>query len=87
VAAPSSTVAAFALAEALGDAPLEALTLAAEIGGDTDTVAAICGAVLGAHHGVGGLPADLLDTVLRVNRLDPAPVADGLLKLRHGSRP
>ncbi len=84
VAAQESVVAAFALAEALGDAPLDALTLAAGIGGDTDTVAAICGAVLGAHHGVGGLPADLLDTVRRVNRLDPAPVADGLLKLRHG---
>lgn len=85
VAAQESVVAALALAEALGDEPLDALTLAAGIGGDTDTVAAICGAVLGAHHGVGGLPADLLDTVLRVNRLEPAPVADGLLKLRHGS--
>jgi ADP-ribosylglycohydrolase len=87
VAAQESVVAAFALAEALGDAPLDALTLAAGIGGDTDTVAAICGAVLGAHHGVAGLPADLLDTVRRVNRLDLAPVADGLLALRHGSRP
>jgi ADP-ribosylglycohydrolase len=87
VAAQESVVAAFALAEALGDHPVEALTLAAEIGGDTDTVAAICGAVLGAHHGVGGLPADLLDTVVRVNHLDLAPVADGLLELRHGSRP
>jgi ADP-ribosylglycohydrolase len=87
VAAQESVVAAFALAEALGDDPVEALTLAAGIGGDTDTVAAICGAVLGAHHGVDGLPTDLLDTVLQVNRLDPAPVADGLLKLRHGSRP
>jgi ADP-ribosylglycohydrolase len=85
VAAQESVVAAFALAEAVGDNPLDALTLAAGIGGDTDTVAAICGAVLGAHHGVGGLPADLLDTVLRVNRLDLAPVADGLLKLRPGS--
>lgn len=87
VAAQESVVAAFALAEALGDTPVDALTLAAEIGGDTDTVAAICGAVLGAHHGVGGLPADLLDTVRRVNRIDLAPVADGLLELRHGSRP
>ena len=84
VAAQESVVAALALAEALGDEPVEALTLAAEIGGDTDTVAAMCGAVLGAHHGVNGLPADLLDTVRRVNRLDLAPVVDGLLKLRHG---
>ena len=59
-----------------------ALTTAASIGGDTDTVAAICGAVLGACHGVDGLPSDLLDTVVRVNRLDLAPVVDGLLDLR-----
>ncbi len=84
VAAQESVVAAFALAEALGDDPLRALTLAAGIGGDTDTVAAMCGAVLGARHGVAGLPADLLDTVVRVNRLDLAPVVDGLLKLRTG---
>lgn len=84
VAAQESVVAAFALAEALGDDPLCALTLAAGVGGDTDTVAAMCGAVLGARHGVAGLPADLLDTVVRVNRLDLAPVVDGLLKLRTG---
>ncbi|MCH6164653.1 ADP-ribosylglycohydrolase family protein [Pseudonocardia alaniniphila] len=82
VAAQESVVAAFALVEALGTEPLDALTLAAELGGDTDTVAAICGAVLGAHHGVAGLPADLVATVCRVNSLDLAPVADGLLELR-----
>jgi ADP-ribosylglycohydrolase len=86
VAAQESVVAAFALAAARGDDPMDALTLAAEIGGDTDTVAAMCGAVLGACHGVCGLPIDLLDTVQRVNRLDLAPVADGLLTLRHGRR-
>jgi ADP-ribosylglycohydrolase len=82
VAAQESVVAAFALVEALGTDPLDALTLAAGLGGDTDTVAAMCGAVLGAHHGVTGLPADLLGTVCRVNRLDLAAVADGLLELR-----
>lgn len=82
VAAQESVVAAFALVEARGDDPREALTLAAGLGGDTDTIAALCGAVLGARHGTAGLPADLLDTVLRVNRLDLAPVADALLGLR-----
>jgi ADP-ribosylglycohydrolase len=83
VAAQESVVAAFALAEARGDDPLAALTTAAGVGGDTDTIAAICGAVLGAQHGAGGLPADLLDVVLRVNRLDLDPVVDGLLALRN----
>jgi ADP-ribosylglycohydrolase len=86
LAAHESVVAAFALVAALGDDPLAALTTAAGIGGDTDTVAAICGAVLGARHGVAGLPADLVATVLRVNALDLEPVADDLLALRHGPR-
>ncbi len=56
VAANESVVAAFALVEALGSDVRAALTTAASLGGDTDTIAAICGAVLGAHHGVAGLP-------------------------------
>jgi ADP-ribosylglycohydrolase len=82
VAAQESVVAAIALAEALGDDPLDALTMAAEIGGDTDTVAAMCGAILGAQHGVDGLPADMVETVRRVNNLDLEPLVDDLLKLR-----
>jgi len=86
VAAQESVVAAIALAQALGEDPASALTLAAEIGGDTDTVAAVCGAILGAHHGMSGLPAHLADRVREVNGLDPAALVDGLLQLRgnHG---
>jgi ADP-ribosylglycohydrolase len=43
-----------------GDRPLEALQEAIGAGGDTDTIAAILGAWLGARHGEAGLPADLL---------------------------
>jgi len=82
VAAQESVVAAIALAEALGDDPMAALTLAAEAGGDTDTVAAMCGAILGAHHGIDGLPADLVDKVRQVNNLHLEPLVDDLLKLR-----
>ncbi len=82
VAAQESVVAAIALAECLGDSPMDALTLAAGIGGDTDTVAAMCGAILGAQYGVEGLPAELVDTVRRVNGLDLEALVDDLLKLR-----
>jgi ADP-ribosylglycohydrolase len=82
VASQESVVAAFALAEGLGADPAEALRTAAGLGGDTDTMAAICGAILGARHGMAGLPADLLARVCQVNSLDLAPVVDGLLKLR-----
>jgi ADP-ribosylglycohydrolase len=82
VAAQESVVAAIALAESLGDDPTEALTLAAQIGGDTDTVAAMCGAILGAQHGLAGLPDDMVATVRRVNNLHLEPLVDDLLKLR-----
>jgi ADP-ribosylglycohydrolase len=85
VASQESVVAAFALAEALGDDPAAALRLAAGLGGDTDTVAAICGAMLGAVHGVRAIPADLTETVLRVNGLDLGPLVDELLVLRRGT--
>lgn len=40
-----------------------ALQTAISIGNDTDTVAAIAGALLGARYGVSGLPSDLADRV------------------------
>jgi ADP-ribosylglycohydrolase len=83
VAAQESVVAAFALVEALGSSPADALTTAAGLGGDTDTIAAIAGAILGARHGLSGLPADLVAQVRGVNDLRLEPVVDGLLELRH----
>ncbi|MGI5130985.1 ADP-ribosylglycohydrolase family protein [Pseudonocardia sp. CA-107938] len=82
VAANESVVAAFALVDVFGSDVRTALTTAASLGGDTDTVAAICGAVLGAHHGAAGLPGDLLAQVRQVNQLDLDPIVDGLLALR-----
>lgn len=82
VAAQESVVAAIALAAGLGDDPATALLTAAEIGGDTDTVAAMCGAILGAQHGLAGLPADMVAQVRAVNRLELEPLVDDLLKLR-----
>ena len=83
VAAQESVVAAFALVEALGSSPIDVLTTAAGLGGDTDTIAAIAGAILGAHHGLSGLPADLVAEVRRVNDLRLEPIVDGLLELRY----
>jgi ADP-ribosylglycohydrolase len=83
VAAQESVVAAFALVEALGSSPAGVLTTAAGLGGDTDTIAAIAGAIVGAHHGLSGLPADLVAEVRRVNDLQLEPIVDGLLELRY----
>ncbi|MGC7101303.1 ADP-ribosylglycohydrolase family protein [Amycolatopsis lurida] len=87
VAAQESVVAAVVLADALGGEPFEALTLAAEIGGDTDTVAAMCGAILGAVHGAAVFPAELTEQVRRVNRLELEPLATALLALRELPEP
>ncbi len=55
VASQESVVAAFALDHAVAEGQLEAypaLGVAASLGGDTDTIAAMLGAMLGATHGV-----------------------------------
>ena len=41
--------------------PPDLLTVAANTGGNTDTIACICGAYLGASKGIRALPADLLE--------------------------
>ncbi len=81
VAAQESVVAAFAIAAAEPD-PWAALCLAASVGGDTDTIAAILGAVLGSVHGADAWPADEVTVVVEVNGLDLAPACRDLLALR-----
>lgn len=41
----------------------EALAAAIRVGDDTDTVAAVAGSLLGAHHGASALPAQWLDAI------------------------
>ena len=65
-----------ALAE--GD-PMRAVRYAANIGGDTDTIGAIAGAICGALAGVDATDQALLAEVERVNGLDLAAVARGLV--------
>lgn len=84
VAAQESVVAAFAIAAAEPD-PWAALCLAASVGGDTDTIAAILGAVLGAVHGAAVWPADAVRLVSEVNDLDLPGVARDLVALREAA--
>ena len=59
-----------------------ALLDAANIGGDTDTIGAIAGAILGAALGVQVLPADSLSMIEEVSHLGLSSVAGDLLELR-----
>jgi ADP-ribosylglycohydrolase len=84
LASQESVPAAFAVLAACPDDPWLAVRLAASLGGDTDTIAAIAGAIAGACHGIDAFPADARTTVANVNNLDLDTLADQLLKVRAG---
>jgi ADP-ribosylglycohydrolase len=81
-----SVPAAFAVLAVAGDDPWLTCRLAASVGGDTDTVAAMAGAVVGACHGTAGLPASARATVAEVNHLELDRLAADLLALRGPDR-
>ncbi|MET0956518.1 MAG: ADP-ribosylglycohydrolase family protein [Cryobacterium sp.] len=82
LASQESVPAAFAVLALYPDDPWRACLSAASLGGDSDTIAAMAGAIGGAAHGIGGFPASAVETVSRVNHLDLPNVAAGLLALR-----
>ncbi|MGP8000443.1 MAG: ADP-ribosylglycohydrolase family protein [Streptosporangiaceae bacterium] len=82
LATQESVPAAFAILAAAPDDPWLACRMAASVGGDTDSIAAMAGAVAGACHGAGAFPADARDTLAAVNGLRLDEVAAGLLALR-----
>ncbi|MGF1654076.1 MAG: ADP-ribosylglycohydrolase family protein [Actinomycetales bacterium] len=85
VATQEAVPAAFAVLALHPADPWQACLAAAELGGDSDTVAALAGAIGGACHGRAALPADAVALVHAVNPgLGLAELADGLLGLRTG---
>jgi len=97
LATQEAVPAAFAvLAAAQGD-PWRAALLAANLGGDADTIGAMAGAIGGACAGFSALPPSAVAIVRRVNDLDLDTLARRLLDLRsrrledkalvHGSAP
>jgi ADP-ribosylglycohydrolase len=83
LATQESVPAAFAALAVTADDPWLTCRLAASLGGDCDTVAAMAGAVAGACHGVGAFPGPAIEVIDR-HRLDLPGLADGLLALRTG---
>lgn len=82
LATQESVPAAFAALAVHPDDPWQAMLLAASVGGDCDTIAAMAGAMAGACAGLEALPKSAVDLVRVTNELDLAPVAERLLKLR-----
>ncbi|AQP48204.1 hypothetical protein BW730_12525 [Tessaracoccus aquimaris] len=83
VATQEAVPAALAIVAAYADDPWAGVLAAASLGGDSDTVAAMAGAVLGALHGVDAFPADEVAYLELVNPdLDLRGLAAGLMGLR-----
>lgn len=57
-----------------------ALRLCASLGGDTDTIGALVGALCAAYAGGHNIPENILKTVVEVNHLDLEEVADNIQK-------
>jgi ADP-ribosylglycohydrolase len=84
LATQESVPAAFAVAAACPDDPWLACRIAASLGGDCDTIAAMTGAICGASNGLAAFPAAARSTVTSVNDLRLDALADGLLAVRAG---
>jgi ADP-ribosylglycohydrolase len=82
VATQEAVPAAFAIASRAATDPWRAGLLGARLGGDSDTIAAIAAAMVGACTGLGALPATAVQQVRRVNGLDLEPLVDDLLRIR-----
>jgi ADP-ribosylglycohydrolase len=82
VATQEAIPAAFALLSLAPTEPWRVCLLAAGLGGDSDTIAAIAGAICGSIVGVEGFPTEAIDLVNSVNGLDLTPTVTGLLSLR-----
>ena len=77
-----SVAAAFALAWRFADDPQSALFVAVNLGGDTDTIAAMTGAMTGACTGPEVFDPALCSQVASVSHLDLQKTARGLITLR-----
>jgi ADP-ribosylglycohydrolase len=81
LATQESVPAAFAVLSAIPDDPWRACLLAASLGGDTDTIAAMAGAIAGACHGQCAFPPDAI-AIIDAHGFALSALADALLALR-----
>jgi ADP-ribosylglycohydrolase len=82
LATQEAVPAAFAIASASPADPWRACILAAGLGGDSDTVAAMAGAMVGACTGIDAFPRSAVDLVNERNNLGLDALVDSLLSLR-----
>ena len=61
---------------------MDAMMMAANLGGDSDTLASMAGSICGALQGIGAFEEGMLAEVEAVNGLDLKSLARSLLALR-----
>lgn len=61
--------------------PLECAVGGTNIGNDTDTIAAMAGAMAGALRGIDAIPQEMMATILDVNEEDMPALANGLTEI------
>ncbi|HEY3651609.1 MAG TPA: ADP-ribosylglycohydrolase family protein [Streptosporangiaceae bacterium] len=81
LATQESVPAAFAVLAAVPADPWRACRMAASLGGDSDTIAAMTGAIAGACHGAGSFPPEAI-AAIDAQGLGLAALASELLALR-----
>ncbi|WP_063828597.1 ADP-ribosylglycohydrolase family protein [Actinopolymorpha alba] len=82
VAMTETVPVALALVALSGGDPIRASLLAANLGGDTDTIGAIAGGICGAYAGMAGIPEDHRVVLDEVNAFDIPAVAAALAVFR-----
>ncbi|MBO0662589.1 ADP-ribosylglycohydrolase family protein [Jiella sp. MQZ9-1] len=85
VASQESVPAAFAVVVAAQGDPWRAAVIAANLGGDTDTIGAIAATMAGAAAGLARLPSDRVQALRGIDIADVGRQADGLLELRRAA--
>ncbi|MFC0681832.1 ADP-ribosylglycohydrolase family protein [Lysobacter korlensis] len=84
VLTPESVPAALGVVVRAHGDPVRAAVLAANLGGDTDTIGAMAAGICGALTGAAGVPAGMRATLDQVNSLDLGPLAEALVGYRTG---
>jgi ADP-ribosylglycohydrolase len=74
-----SVASAFGVVALAGGDPMKAIQYGANLGGDTDTVAALAGAICGAWKGASAIDRGLLSQVEAINHLDLTAEAERLV--------
>lgn len=88
IATQEAVPAAMAVCAIAPDDPWRVCRLAASLGGDCDTIAAMVGAIMGACHGVEGFPSEAVAQLHEANPdLQLETLANDLIALRPSTKP